>query len=80
MLVLISVLRTLVVELSNKGVLDAHEFVTLLQETAIAHRAAGDPSNLADAIHAISEQIDESIPDGRSQPKRRHTELIIKFC
>jgi hypothetical protein len=57
----ISVLRTLVFELSRRGVLDQSEFVALVQQTAIAHREAGDPNNLADAIHAISENLEGSI-------------------
>jgi hypothetical protein len=57
----ISVLRTLVVELSRRGLLDQSEFVALVQETASAHREAGDPNNLADAIHAISEHLEGSI-------------------
>jgi hypothetical protein len=60
---LLSAFRTLVIELSKKGVLDAHEFVQTLQETAIAHREAGDPNNLAGAIHAISEHLNDSIVD-----------------
>jgi hypothetical protein len=44
---MISVVRTLIHELSRQGVLDQAEFVTLLQSTAIAHRQAGDPNNLA---------------------------------
>jgi len=59
---LLSAFRTLVIELHKKGVLDANEFVQTLQETAIAHRGAGDPNNLANAIHAISEQLHDSIP------------------
>jgi hypothetical protein len=57
----ISVLRTLVFELSRRGILDQAEFVALVQETAIAHREAGDPNKLADAIHAISEHLEGSI-------------------
>jgi len=60
-LALISVLRTLILELSKRGVLDADEFVTILQQTAIAHREAGDPNNLADAIHAVSEHLHVSV-------------------
>ncbi|THD70425.1 MAG: hypothetical protein E7813_08340 [Bradyrhizobium sp.] len=60
---MLSVLRTLVIELSKRGVLDANEFVHIVQETAIAHREAGDPNNLADAIHAISMQLSDSITD-----------------
>jgi hypothetical protein len=59
---LLSAFRTLVIVLHKKGVLDANEFVQTLQETAIAHREAGDPNNLANAIHAISEQVHDSIP------------------
>ena len=46
---LISVLRTLVLELSKRKVLDAEEFATIVQQTAIAHRETGDPNDLADA-------------------------------
>ncbi len=53
----ISVLRTLVFDLNRRGILDQAEFVALVQQTAIAHREAGDPNNLADAIHAISENL-----------------------
>ncbi|MGY4366713.1 hypothetical protein ACVW1A_002778 [Bradyrhizobium sp. LB1.3] len=58
---MLSVLRTLVLELDRKGVLDANEFVQTVQETAIAHRETGDPNDLADAIHAISMQLHDSI-------------------
>ncbi|WP_156948589.1 hypothetical protein [Bradyrhizobium sp. WSM1417] len=63
---MLSVLRTLVLELDRKGVLDANEFVQTVQETAIAHREAGDPNDLADAIHAISMQLHDSI--GKDTP------------
>ena len=56
----ISVLRTLVFDLSRRGVLDQAQFVALVQETTIGHREAGDPNNLADAIHAISEHLEGS--------------------
>ena len=59
---LISVFRTLVVELSQRGVIDGDEFVYKVQQTAIAHRESGDPNELADAIHLISEHLHESIP------------------
>jgi hypothetical protein len=59
----ISVLRALVLELSRRGVLDKHEFVQIVQEIAISHRQTGDPNNLADAINAIGEHLDESIVD-----------------
>jgi hypothetical protein len=57
---LISVVRTLVVELSKRDVIDADEFVTILEESAIAHRESGDPNNLAAAIHALAEHISQS--------------------
>ena len=58
---LISVLRTLVLELSKRGVLNADEFVYIVQQTAIAHRESGDPNQLADAIHLISQHLHELI-------------------
>ena len=60
-LALISVVRTLVLELSKRKVLDAEEFATIVQQTAIAHRETGDPNDLADAIHLISEHLHDSI-------------------
>ena len=59
-LAMISVMRTLIHELSERGVMDQDEFVTKLQSIAIAHREAGDPNNLADAIHALSEHLADS--------------------
>ncbi len=56
-LAMISVFRTLILDLSEKGLLDADEFILKLQQTAIAHREVGDPNNLANAIHAISEHL-----------------------
>jgi hypothetical protein len=58
----ISVLRTLVLELSRKGVIDVGEFVETIHQSADAHREAGDPNNLADAIDAISEHLLNSVP------------------
>jgi hypothetical protein len=54
---LLSAYRTLAVLLSRRGVLDMDELVAALQQTAATHREAGDPNNLADAIHAISEHL-----------------------
>jgi hypothetical protein len=56
----ISVLRTLIHELSARGVMDQAAFATKLQTIAITHREMGDPNNLADAIHAISEHLLDS--------------------
>jgi hypothetical protein len=54
---LISAYRTLAVLLSKRGVLDLDELVLALQQTAAMHRETGDPNNLADSIHAISEHL-----------------------
>jgi hypothetical protein len=65
-LALISVVRTLILELSAKGLLDAQDFSFKLQQIAETHREAGDPNNLANAIIAISEHISQSIADDAS--------------
>jgi hypothetical protein len=69
-LALISVMRTLILELSKKGVLDAEDFAVKLQQIAITHRQAGDPNKLADAIHALSEHLQIS----NVGSKRKHGE------
>ena len=56
----ISAMRTLIHELSARGITDQAEFVTKLQTIAIAHREVGDPNDLADA-HAISEHLSDSV-------------------
>jgi hypothetical protein len=61
-LALISAFRTLVFDLSRRGVIDQDEFIAMLQETAITHRETGDPNNLADAIHALSIHL-QGMPD-----------------
>jgi hypothetical protein len=60
---MLSVFRTLVAELSRNGAIDYNHFITVVQQTAITHRQTGDPNNLADAIHAISIHLQDSIPD-----------------
>lgn len=52
-LALISVFRTLVGELSKKGVFSQKEVAMSIQEMETLHRQAGGPHNLADAIHAL---------------------------
>ena len=54
---MLSAFRTLVLALSKNGSIDLDEYVTALQQTAAEHRQAGDPNNLANAIHAISMPI-----------------------
>jgi hypothetical protein len=63
----LSVFRTLVMELSKRGLLDADEFVAIVQQTAIAHRDSGDPQGLADAIHLISEHLQPSVASDRRE-------------
>jgi hypothetical protein len=57
----ISVLRTLVHYLAEKGVVDSDEFILRVEQTAAAHREAGDPNHLADAIHALGEMLETSM-------------------
>jgi len=59
----ISVLRTLVLELSRKGLIEVGELVGPIQETAASHRGSGDPNNLADAIDAIAEHFLTSVSE-----------------
>jgi hypothetical protein len=59
-LALISAFRTLAVLLDRRGALSLDELVLALQQTASAQRETGDPNNLADAIHAISQHLVES--------------------
>ena len=63
LLALISAFRTLIFDLSRRGVIDQDEFIALLQQTAIGHREEGDPNDLADAIHALSVHL-----QGRPDP------------
>lgn len=63
LLATISVMRTLIGELGKRGIIDPQAFIQTVQETAVAHRQAGDPNHLADAIHAISVHLDTSLPD-----------------
>jgi hypothetical protein len=69
LLATISVMRTLVGELSRRGIIDPDEFVETVQSTAVAHREAGDPNNLADAIHAIALHMQGSLPDPVRRPR-----------
>jgi hypothetical protein len=57
---LISVVRTLILDLSQKGVLDVDDFVFKVRQVAETHREMGDPNDLAGALDAISNLIDES--------------------
>lgn len=65
---LISVVRTLVLDLSRRGVIDAQDFISMLEEIAVTHREAGDPNRLADVIDAISRHLAGSMREGDSDP------------
>jgi hypothetical protein len=54
---LISAYRTPAIMLNRRGALNLDELILALEQTAAAHRETGDPNNLADAIHAISEHL-----------------------
>ena len=62
---LISAFRLLVLELAEKGLIDAEEYAQKLEELAGTHRQEGDPNGLSDAIHALSEHIQTSIINDR---------------
>jgi hypothetical protein len=57
---MLSAFRTLVWALPKNGAIDLDEYITALQQTAADHRQTGDPNNLANAIHAISQHLLES--------------------
>jgi hypothetical protein len=57
---MLSAFRTLVWALSKNRAIDLDEYVTALEQIAAEHRQAGDPNNLANAIHAISVHIQSS--------------------
>jgi hypothetical protein len=57
---MLSAFRTMAILLDERGALSLDELVLALQQTASAHRETGDPNNLADAIHAISQHLVES--------------------
>ena len=51
---MLSVIRTLVVELDKSGAIQIGPFIATVDSTADTHRKLGDPNQLADAIQAIS--------------------------
>jgi hypothetical protein len=57
---MLSAFRTMAILLDKRQVLPLDQLVLALQQTASAHRETGDPNNLADAIHAISQLLVES--------------------
>ena len=57
---MLSAFRTMAILLDKRGVLPLDELVLALQQITSTHRETGDPNNLADAIHAISQLLVES--------------------
>jgi hypothetical protein len=57
----VSVLRTLIVELDRAGAMNLATFLTALDDSVAAHREAGDPNQLADAIQAIASHLRDSV-------------------
>jgi hypothetical protein len=62
----VSVLRTLIVELDRAGAINVTTFLAAVDDSAAAHREAGDPNQLADAIQAIASHLRESVSLPRS--------------
>lgn len=57
----VSVLRTLIVELDRAGAMRVDAFLGAVDDSVAAHREAGDPNQLADAIQAIASHLRESV-------------------
>ena len=65
----VSVLRTLIMELDRAGAMNVTAFLVALDDTVAAHREAGDPNQLAEAIEAIASHLRESVS---SLPRNDH--------
>jgi hypothetical protein len=59
----ISVLRTLILELSKSGALDAEQLLAAIDDTIEAHRQSGDPNKLADAIAIVASHLRTSLSE-----------------
>jgi hypothetical protein len=60
-LAMLSVLRTLIIELDKAGAIELGTVLAAIDDTERAHRDQGDPNQMADAISAIASQIRESV-------------------
>jgi hypothetical protein len=57
---MLSVMRTLIIELDKAGAVDLHALLSAIDDTAALHRQHGDPNQLADAIEAIAAHLRDS--------------------
>jgi hypothetical protein len=57
----VTVLRTLIIELDRAGAMSVGTFLAAVHDSVAAHREAGDPNQLADAIQAIAAHLRESV-------------------
>jgi hypothetical protein len=60
-LAMVSILRTLIVELDQAGVMPISAILAAIDDTVATHRELGDPNQLADAIEAIASHLRGSI-------------------
>ncbi len=63
LLALLSAFSCLVSELNKRGAIDVGSLIENVQATAVEHRSKGDPAEIADALHRVSEYLQESVPD-----------------
>ena len=66
---MLSVMRTLVIELDKAGAIDLDTLLSAIDDTAATHRQHGDSNQLADAIEAIATHLREfygSTPHGQT--------------
>jgi hypothetical protein len=58
---MLSVIRTLIVELEKAGAIDITVLLAAIDDTVIAHREHGDPNHLAAAIETIAQHLRDSV-------------------
>ena len=67
---MLSVMRTLIVELDKSGAIQLGQFIATVDSTARTHRELGDPNQLADAIQALADHLRGSIaPEVSTRPQ-----------
>jgi hypothetical protein len=60
-LAMVSILRTLIVELDKADVMPISTMLAAIDDTVATHRELGDPNQLADAIEAIASHLRGSV-------------------
>lgn len=58
----LNLVSALITELQNSGHLDASRVIEKVQLSAASHRQSGDPNNLADSLHQVSEYLLKTVP------------------